>query len=152
MFRRFYLVGWNVTNKSCLFNAKFFEFEEFSIVPFTYSSIQPQHAVGSVHKHQISPSETVWKCLGVLLTETFYCLRLYSIFFKRFTALHICLGIKIPWLILSENNAQFTKFPSRSEKYVLKFPNRSEKHVLWWIEWKCSIRNYFNILHSLPLV
>ena len=25
----FYLEGWNFTNKSCLFNAKFFEFEEF---------------------------------------------------------------------------------------------------------------------------
>ena len=29
LFRRFYLEGWNATNKSCLFNAKFFEFEEF---------------------------------------------------------------------------------------------------------------------------
>ena len=45
LFRRFYLEGWNATNKSCLFYAKFFEFEEFSIESFFCSSIQPQHAV-----------------------------------------------------------------------------------------------------------
>ena len=45
LFTRFYTERINVTNKSCLFDAKFFEFEEFSIVPFFYSSIQPQHAV-----------------------------------------------------------------------------------------------------------
>ena len=27
LFRRFYLEGWNATNKSCLFNAKIFDFE-----------------------------------------------------------------------------------------------------------------------------
>ena len=31
---RFYLEGRNATNKSCLFYAKFFEFEEFSQAPF----------------------------------------------------------------------------------------------------------------------
>jgi hypothetical protein len=31
--------------KKGLFYAKFFEFEEFSIVPFFCSSIQPQHTV-----------------------------------------------------------------------------------------------------------
>ena len=30
LFSRFYFEGWNFTNKSCLFNAKIFEFEEFS--------------------------------------------------------------------------------------------------------------------------
>ena len=30
LFMRFYLEGRNATNKSCLFYAKFFEFEEFS--------------------------------------------------------------------------------------------------------------------------
>ena len=45
LFRRFYLEGRNATNKSCLFYAKFFEFEEFSIVPFFCSSIQPEHTV-----------------------------------------------------------------------------------------------------------
>ena len=29
-FLHFYLEGWNASNKSCLFYAKFFEFEEFS--------------------------------------------------------------------------------------------------------------------------
>ena len=42
---RFYLGGRNVINKKGLFYAKFFEFEEFSIVPFFCSSIQPQHTV-----------------------------------------------------------------------------------------------------------
>ena len=30
----FYTESWNATNKSSLFDAKFFEFEEFSIEPF----------------------------------------------------------------------------------------------------------------------
>ena len=42
---RFYTGRRNATNKSCLFDAKFFEFEEFSIDTFFCSSIQPQHAV-----------------------------------------------------------------------------------------------------------
>ena len=42
---RFYTGRRNATNKSCLFDAKFFEFEEFSIDPFFLGSIQPQHAV-----------------------------------------------------------------------------------------------------------
>ena len=41
----FYTESWNATNKNCLFDAKFFEFEEFSIEPFFLGSIQPQHAV-----------------------------------------------------------------------------------------------------------
>ena len=45
MFRRFYTGKKNVCNKNCLFYAKFFEFEEFSMVPFFCSSIQPQHTV-----------------------------------------------------------------------------------------------------------
>jgi hypothetical protein len=35
----------NSINKKGLFYAKFFEFEEFSIVPFFSNSIQPQHTV-----------------------------------------------------------------------------------------------------------
>ena len=42
---RFYTESWNATNKSSLFDAKFFEFEEFSIEPFFLGSIQPEHAV-----------------------------------------------------------------------------------------------------------
>ena len=42
---RFYTGRRNATNKSCLFDAKFFEFEEFSVDTFFCSSIQPQHAV-----------------------------------------------------------------------------------------------------------
>ena len=45
LFRRFYTGRKNFTNKKGLFYAKFFEFEEFSIVPFFCSSIQPQHTV-----------------------------------------------------------------------------------------------------------
>ena len=37
--------GKNFINKNCLFDAKFFEFEEFTIAPFFCSSIQPQHTV-----------------------------------------------------------------------------------------------------------
>ena len=47
LFMHFYTESWNATNKSSLFDAKFFEFEEFSIEPFFCSSIQPQHAVES---------------------------------------------------------------------------------------------------------
>ena len=36
------------------------------------------HAVFTVHKHQISPSQTFRKSLGMLLTDTYYCLSLYS--------------------------------------------------------------------------
>ena len=39
----------NATNKSCLFYAKFFEFEEFSWPPFFLGSILPQHAVQYLH-------------------------------------------------------------------------------------------------------
>ena len=46
---RFYTGRRNATNKSCLFDAKFFEFEEFSIDTFFCSSIQPQHAVQYVY-------------------------------------------------------------------------------------------------------
>ena len=42
-----YTESWNATNKSSLFEAKFFEFEEFSIDTFFLGSIQPQHAVCS---------------------------------------------------------------------------------------------------------
>ena len=52
-FRRFYLQGWNAANKSCLFYAKFFEFEEFSIEPFFCSSIQSQHAVSYITERMI---------------------------------------------------------------------------------------------------
>ena len=45
MLTHFYTRRRNATNKSCLFDAKFFEFEEFSIDPFFLGSIQPQHAV-----------------------------------------------------------------------------------------------------------
>ena len=45
MLTHFYTGRRNATNKSCLFDAKFFEFEEFSIDTFFCSSIQPQHAV-----------------------------------------------------------------------------------------------------------
>ena len=48
---RFYTGRQNVTNKSCLFYAKFFEFEEFSIESFFCSSIQPQHAVQAFLKN-----------------------------------------------------------------------------------------------------
>ena len=41
----FYTGRKNFINKKGLFYAKFFEFEEFSIVPFFCSSIQPQHTV-----------------------------------------------------------------------------------------------------------
>ena len=34
----------------------------------------------TVNQNQISPSEIVWKSLGVLLTQTCTCLRLYSIY------------------------------------------------------------------------
>jgi hypothetical protein len=42
---RFYTGRKNFINKKGLFYAKFSEFEEFSIVPFFCSSIQPQHTV-----------------------------------------------------------------------------------------------------------
>ena len=42
---RFYTGRKNFINKKGLFYAKFFEFEESSIVPFFCSSIQPQHTV-----------------------------------------------------------------------------------------------------------
>ena len=45
LFRRFYTGRKNFNYKKSLFYAKFFEFEEFSIVPFFCSSIQPQHTV-----------------------------------------------------------------------------------------------------------
>ena len=47
LFMHFYTESWNATNKSCLFDAKFFEFEEFSIDTFFCSSIQLQHVVSS---------------------------------------------------------------------------------------------------------
>jgi hypothetical protein len=49
LFMRFYLGGRNVINKKGLFCAKYFEFEEFTIVPFFCSSIQPQHTVFKTH-------------------------------------------------------------------------------------------------------
>ena len=49
LFRRFYLEGRNATNKSCLFYAKFFEFEEFFHPSFFVGSIEPQHAVGRLN-------------------------------------------------------------------------------------------------------
>ena len=45
MLTHFYTERKHFTNKKGLFYPKFFEFEEFFIVPFFYSSIQPQHAV-----------------------------------------------------------------------------------------------------------
>ena len=45
MFGRFYTGRKNFINKKGLFYAKFFEFEEFSIVPFFCNSIQPQHTM-----------------------------------------------------------------------------------------------------------
>jgi hypothetical protein len=45
------LEGRNATNKSCLFYAKFFEFEEFSLPPFFLGSILPQHAVTRINVH-----------------------------------------------------------------------------------------------------
>ena len=45
LFGRFYTGRKNFINEKGLFYAKFFEFEEFSIVPFFCSSIQPQHTV-----------------------------------------------------------------------------------------------------------
>ena len=39
LFMHFYTESWNATNKSSLFDAKFFEFEEFSIEPFFLGSI-----------------------------------------------------------------------------------------------------------------
>jgi hypothetical protein len=45
LFGRFYMGRKNFINKKGLLYAKSFEFEEFSIVPFFLSSIQPQHTV-----------------------------------------------------------------------------------------------------------
>jgi hypothetical protein len=36
---------------NCLFDAKFFEFEKFTIVTFFFSSIQPQHTVNGNAQH-----------------------------------------------------------------------------------------------------
>ena len=66
LFRRFYLQGCNATNKSCLFYAKFFEFEEFSIVPFFYSSIQPKHAVVQV-KLRFSKKATKFETISHMM-------------------------------------------------------------------------------------
>ena len=38
----------------------------------------------TLHNCQISPSQFFRKCLGVLLTETVYCLRLYGILRRIF--------------------------------------------------------------------
>ena len=46
LFSRFYTGRKNFINKKDLFYANFFEFEEFFIIPFFCSSIQPQHTVG----------------------------------------------------------------------------------------------------------
>ena len=49
--KHFYTGRKKFYNKNCLFDAKVFEFEEFTIGPFFYSSIQPQHTVTGVSGH-----------------------------------------------------------------------------------------------------
>ena len=72
MLTRFYTGRQNATNKSCLFDAKFFEFEEFSIDTFFLGSIQPQHAVWSI-------------ILGNTILGRFFCLKV-TIFKRNFDA------------------------------------------------------------------
>ena len=57
----FYAGGTNFINKKGLFYAKFFEFEEFSIVPFFCSSIQPQHTVCRSPKLTNAPMQMGFK-------------------------------------------------------------------------------------------
>ena len=68
---RFYTGRRNATNKSCLFDAKFFEFEEFSIDTFFCSSIQPQHAVYLLYHRDLR--EYMSSIISFLMVTLFIC-------------------------------------------------------------------------------